>query len=73
LTFIAFACKNNILLLIDRAGSLPVKRSIDLQLIREFPLFRCIWQKFLLQLSADGANKRVLLVGGKLSAPKANH
>jgi len=50
LTFITFACKINILWLIDRTGSSPVKRSIDLRLIRELPLILGIWLKFLLQL-----------------------
>jgi len=36
--------------LIDRAGSSPVKRSIDLWLIRELPLILGIWLKFLLRL-----------------------
>jgi len=31
--------KINVLWLTDRAGSSPVKRSIDLRLIREFPWF----------------------------------
>jgi len=42
--------KINILWLIDRAGSSPVKRSIDLRLIRELPLILGIWTKFLLRL-----------------------
>jgi len=33
----------NILWLIDRAGSSPVKRSIDLQVIRALPLILGIW------------------------------
>jgi len=36
--------------LIDRAGSSPVQRSIDLRLIRELPLILGIWLKFLLRL-----------------------
>jgi len=42
--------KINILWLSDRAGSSPVKRSIDLRLIRELPLILGIWLKFLLWL-----------------------
>jgi len=42
--------KINIFWLIDHAGSSPVKRSIDLQLIRELPLILGIWLKFLLRL-----------------------
>jgi len=34
----------------DRAESSPVKRSIDLRLIRELPLILGIWLKFLLRL-----------------------
>jgi len=41
--------KINILWLIDRAGSLPVEKSNDLRLIREFPLILGIWLKFLLR------------------------
>jgi len=40
--------KINILWLIDRAGSSPVK--IDLRLIRELPLILGIWLNFLLRL-----------------------
>jgi len=36
--------------LIDRTGSSPVKRSIDLRLSRELPLILGIWLKFLLRL-----------------------
>jgi len=36
--------------LIDRAGSSPVKRSINLRLIRELPLIPSMWLKFLLHL-----------------------
>jgi len=42
--------KINILWLIDRAGSSPAKRSMDLQFIRELPLILGIWLKFLLRL-----------------------
>jgi len=42
--------KTSILWLIDRAGSSPVKRSIDLRPIRELPLILGIWLKFLLLL-----------------------
>jgi len=41
--------KINILWLIDRAGSSPVNRSIDLQLIRELPLILGFRLKFLLR------------------------
>jgi len=36
--------------LIHRAGSSPVKRSIDLRFIRELPLILGMWLKFLQQL-----------------------
>jgi len=49
--------KINILWLTDRAGSSPVKSSIDLRLIRELPLILCIWLKFLLRLICGAANK----------------
>jgi len=42
--------KINILWLIHQAGSSPVKRSIDLQLVRELRLILGIWLKFLLWL-----------------------
>jgi len=42
--------KINILWLIDRAGSSPVKRSTDLRIIRELHLILDIWLKFLLRL-----------------------
>jgi len=35
---------------IDRVGSSPLKRSIDLRLICELPLILGIWLKFLLRL-----------------------
>jgi len=54
--------KINILWLTDHVGSSTVKRSIDLQLICELPLILGIWLKFLLQLSADAANKRVYML-----------
>jgi len=34
----------------DRAGSSPVKRSIDLRLISELPLILGVWPKFQLRL-----------------------
>jgi len=42
--------KINILWLIDREGSSPVKRSIDLRFIRELPLILGICLKFLQRL-----------------------
>jgi len=42
--------KINILWLTHRAGSSPVKRSIDLRLIRELPLIFGMWLKLLLRL-----------------------
>jgi len=42
--------KFNTLWLIDHAGPSPVKKSIDLRLIRELPLIFGIWLKFLLGL-----------------------
>jgi len=42
--------KINVLWLIDRAESSPVKRSIDLRLIPKLPLILGIWLKFLLRL-----------------------
>jgi len=37
--------KINILLLMDRPGSSPVKRSINLRLIRDLPLILGMWLK----------------------------
>jgi len=62
LTFITFAYKNQYFVVINCAGSSPVKRSIDLWLIRELPLILGIWLNFCYGLSVAAANKRVYMV-----------
>jgi len=50
LTFITFACKNHYFMVDWSRRASPVKRSIDLRLIRDLPLILGIWLKFLLRL-----------------------